>query len=126
MYRLYQVLSVVLPLIEVINGASFSSTKTIKKIVDEGKNTGETINKIKALIDAPPNIKTPEYLGKWAKESAKNTDYKCTVLKEKQYKKRIFVVRFFFAYRNFKKKEIPITILSDREGGAGFSILEFK
>jgi len=69
---------------------SFSSTKTIKKIVDEGKYTGETINKIKALIDAPPNIKTPEYLGKWAKESAKNGDYKCTVLKEKQLDKQGF------------------------------------
>jgi len=69
---------------------SFSSTKAIKKIVDEGKYTGETINKIKALIDAPPNIKTPEYLGKWAKESAKNVDYKCTVLKEKQLEKQGF------------------------------------
>jgi leucyl aminopeptidase len=69
---------------------SFSSTKTIKKIVNEGKYTGETINKIKALIDAPPNIKTPEYLGKWAKESAKNGDYKCTVLKEKQLEKQGF------------------------------------
>jgi len=69
---------------------SFSSTKAIKKIVDEGKYTGETINKIKALIDAPPNIKTPEYLGKWAKESAKNGNYKCTVLKEKQLEKQGF------------------------------------
>ncbi len=69
---------------------SFSSTKAVKKIVDEGKYTGETINKIKALIDAPPNIKTPEYLGKWAKESAKNGDYKCTVLKEKQLEKQGF------------------------------------
>ena len=50
---------------------SFSSTKSIKKILDEGKYTGETINKIKALVDAPPNIKTPEFLGKWATKSAK-------------------------------------------------------
>ena len=69
---------------------SFSSSKTIKKILDEGKFTGETINKIKALVDAPPNIKTPEFLGKWAKESAKNVDYKCIVLKEKELKKQGF------------------------------------
>ncbi len=69
---------------------SFSSTKTIKKLLDEGKYTGETINKIKALVDAPPNIKTPEFLGKWAEESAKNNDYKCTVLKQKQLEKQGF------------------------------------
>lgn len=69
---------------------SFSSTKTIKKLLDEGKYTGETINKIKALVDAPPNIKTPEFLGKWASNSAKNTDYKCTVLKQKQLEKQGF------------------------------------
>jgi len=69
---------------------SFSSTKTIKKLLDEGKYTGETINKIKALVDAPPNIKTPEYLGKWASNSAKNADYKCTVLKHKQLEKQGF------------------------------------
>ena len=69
---------------------SFSSTKTIKKLLDEGKYTGETINKIKALVDAPPNIKTPEYLGKWASNSAKDADYKCTVLKHKQLEKQGF------------------------------------
>ncbi|MEM5564217.1 leucyl aminopeptidase family protein [Psychroserpens sp. AS72] len=69
---------------------SFSSSKTIKKSLDEGKFTGETINKIKALVDAPPNIKTPEFLGKWAKKSAKEADYKCTVLKEKELEKKGF------------------------------------
>lgn len=69
---------------------SFSSSKSIKKILDEGKHTGETINKIKALVDAPPNIKTPEFLGKWASKSAKNGDYKCTVLKHKQLEKQGF------------------------------------
>ena len=69
---------------------SFSSTKTIKKLLDEGRYTGETINKIKALVDAPPNIKTPEFLGKWASNSAKDADYKCTVLKQKQLEKQGF------------------------------------
>ncbi|MBU2928896.1 leucyl aminopeptidase family protein [Winogradskyella psychrotolerans] len=69
---------------------SFASTKTLKTILDEGQYTGETINKIKALVDAPPNIKTPEFLGKWAEKSAKKADYKCTVLKHKELKKQGF------------------------------------
>ncbi|MFY9241765.1 MAG: leucyl aminopeptidase family protein [Polaribacter sp.] len=69
---------------------SISSTKNIDEILVEGKYTGETINKIKALVDAPPNIKTPEYLGDWAKKSAKEAAYKCTVLKQKQLEKQGF------------------------------------
>jgi len=69
---------------------SFSSTKDIELLLDEGKYTGQTINKIKALVDAPPNIKTPEYLGDWAKKSAKEAVYKCTVLKQKQLEKQGF------------------------------------
>ena len=66
------------------------SSKSIKKMIDEGKYTGETINRIKALVDAPPNVKTPEYLGSWASKSAKKNDYKCTVLKQKQLEKQGF------------------------------------
>ena len=69
---------------------SVSSSKTINKLVDEGKYTGETINRIKALVDAPPNINTPEFLGKWASKSAKDENYKCTVLKYKQLEKQGF------------------------------------
>ncbi|PQJ78538.1 leucyl aminopeptidase family protein [Polaribacter porphyrae] len=69
---------------------SFSSSNDIQNILTEGYFTGQTINKIKALVDAPPNIKTPEYLGDWAKTSSKNTGYKCTVLKEKQLEKQGF------------------------------------
>ena len=69
---------------------SFSSTENIVNVLDEGKYTGETINKIKALVDAPPNVKTPEYLGDWAKKSAKEAVYKCTVLKQKQLEKQGF------------------------------------
>lgn len=67
-----------------------SSSKDIKSILDEGKYTGETINKIKALVDAPPNIKTPEFLGNWAEKSSKEANYKCTVLKHKELKKQGF------------------------------------
>ncbi|WP_340155398.1 leucyl aminopeptidase family protein [uncultured Winogradskyella sp.] len=69
---------------------SFTSTKSIKDTLEEGKYTGETINKIKALVDAPPNIKTPEFLGDWAEKSAKKADYKCTILKHKELKKQGF------------------------------------
>lgn len=89
---------------------SLSSTKTIKKIIEEGKYTGGTINRIKALVDAPPNIKTPEYLGKWAKESAKNTDYKCTVLKEKQLEKQGFDAVLSVGKGSINK---PVVIISE-------------
>lgn len=69
---------------------SFSSTNNIQNILEEGKFTGETINKIKALVDAPPNIKTPEYLGEWAKKSSNEAFYKCTVLKQKDLEKQGF------------------------------------
>jgi len=67
-----------------------SSDKKIKPQLEEGRLTGETINGIKALIDAPSNHKTPEYLGRWAEDSAKNADYKCTVLHQSELKKQGF------------------------------------
>ena len=69
---------------------SFTSSNSIKTILNEGKYTGETINRIKALVDAPPNIKTPEFLGKWAEKSSKDANYKCTVLKHKVLEKQGF------------------------------------
>ncbi|TXD52905.1 MULTISPECIES: leucyl aminopeptidase family protein [unclassified Polaribacter] len=69
---------------------SFSSTENIEKVLEEGKFTGEAINKIKGLVDAPPNIKTPEYLGDWAKKSSKEASYTCTVLKHKKLEKQGF------------------------------------
>lgn len=69
---------------------SFSSKENIQKVLEEGKFTGEAINKIKGLVDAPPNIKTPEYLGDWAKKSSKEATYTCTVLKHKKLKKQGF------------------------------------
>ena len=69
---------------------SFTSSNSIKTILNEGKYTGETINRIKTLVDAPPNIKTPEFLGKWAEKSSKDANYKCTVLKHKVLEKQGF------------------------------------
>lgn len=69
---------------------TFVATRSIKKVIDEGLQTGKTINVIKALVDAPPNIKTPEFLGAWAKKSAKKWDYKCKVIKRKDLEKQGF------------------------------------
>jgi leucyl aminopeptidase len=68
----------------------FSSSINIDDALEEGKLTGETINRIKALVDAPANHKTPEFLGNWAKESSKLSNYKCTVLHQKELKKQGF------------------------------------
>lgn len=67
-----------------------ASSKEIKNNIIEGNFTGETINKIKALVDAPPNVKTPEYLGEWAQKSSKQAKYTSTVLKVKQLEKQGF------------------------------------
>lgn len=68
----------------------FISKKDIKNLLDEGKYTGETTNQIKALVDAPANYKTPEFLGEWATKSAKKYNYKCTVLHQDELKKQGF------------------------------------
>ena len=67
-----------------------SATPNIENIIAEGKNIGETINRIKTLVDAPPNVKTPEYLGNWTVDSSKKADYKCTVIKGDALKKQNF------------------------------------
>ena len=69
---------------------SFVSSKKIGDALEEGKLTGATINRIKALVDAPANHKTPEFLGNWAKESSKSADYKCKVLHQADLKKQGF------------------------------------
>ncbi|MFH6767122.1 leucyl aminopeptidase family protein [Gaetbulibacter aquiaggeris] len=68
----------------------FATTKDISLLLKESKDTGETINRIKALIDAPANQKTPEYLGDWALDSAKQTNFKCTVFNKEQLEKQGF------------------------------------
>lgn len=56
------------------------NSKDISAILKEAQTIGETINRIKTLVDAPANQKTPEFLGQWAETSAKDSNYKCTVL----------------------------------------------
>ncbi len=66
------------------------SAKDITDILEEAKAIGETINRIKTLVDAPANQKTPEFLGQWAQDSAKDANYKCTVLDQDELKKQGF------------------------------------
>jgi leucyl aminopeptidase len=63
---------------------AFACSEEIIKAFEEGKQIGETINRIKALVDAPANHKTPEFLGQWAMDSAAESNYKCTVLHQKE------------------------------------------
>ena len=69
---------------------AFYSESNITDAIEEGFQTGATINRIKALVDAPPNVKTPEYLGKWAETSSKEHNYKCTVFHHKELEKKNF------------------------------------
>ena len=68
---------------EMITVAFACSEENIEAF-EEGKQIGETINRIKALVDAPANHKTPEFLGQWAMNSAAESNYKCTVLHQKE------------------------------------------
>ncbi|WP_179345108.1 leucyl aminopeptidase family protein [Winogradskyella ursingii] len=94
---------------------TISSSKSIKKIIDEGRETGLTINKIKALVDAPPNIKTPEFLGKWAKKSAKDANYKSTVLKQKELEKQGFKAVLSVGKGSVNK---PVVIINEYYGAS--------
>lgn len=64
----------------------FVSTQDVTKLINEGYETAKTINRIKALVDAPPNVKTPDFLANWAKDSATKYNYTCNVLEEKELK----------------------------------------
>lgn len=68
----------------------FAASTAFNKTLKESKLIGETTNKIKALVDAPSNHKTPEFLGNWAKESAKQNNYKCRIYNEAALKKNKF------------------------------------
>ncbi|NNM23783.1 MAG: leucyl aminopeptidase family protein [Flavobacteriaceae bacterium] len=69
---------------------SFASAQDITETIEEAKLTGETINRIKALVDAPANHKTPEFLANWAEGSAAKSNYSCTVLRKDELEKQGF------------------------------------
>lgn len=71
---------------EDVNPITFDivSTTDVSAIIEEAQAIGATINRIKTLVDAPANQKTPEFLGQWAQASAHDADYTCTVLHKKE------------------------------------------
>lgn len=48
----------------------------------EAHHTGESMTRIMKLVDAPANQKTPEFLAKWAEESAKQYGYDCEIFRK--------------------------------------------
>jgi leucyl aminopeptidase len=66
------------------------STDDLSEMLVEGKYTGESINRIKTLVDAPANVKTPNYLADWAVNSASAYGYTCDVLDKQTLEKEGF------------------------------------
>lgn len=66
------------------------NSKDITSIIQEAKAIAETINRIKTLVDAPANQKTPGFLGEWMETSAQEYNYKCTVLRQDDLKAQGF------------------------------------
>ena len=60
----------------------FICEKEIEEAISEGSMTGTSINRIKSLVDAPANVKTPEYLANWAEESGSANGYSTTIWDE--------------------------------------------
>ena len=71
--------------------------KAVTLITDSNKNfnneinyasvVADAVNKTRDLVNTPPNIATPEYVANYARETAKKSNLKCTVLDENQIKK---------------------------------------
>lgn len=59
-----------------ISGVSQKQQDQLK----EARATAEVVNRVCALVDAPPNIKIPAFLGQWAVESGKKFGYQVEVL----------------------------------------------
>ena len=96
----------------------FVSQKNISALINEGFETADTINQIKAIVDAPPNIKTPEYLGKWAKASAKKYDYSCEVLDHAELEKQGFKALLSVGQASVNKPVAIVTQYKAKETSA--------
>ena len=57
------------------------------KILNNALVKAEAVCKTRELLNTPPNIAVPEYVASYAKELAKKSGLKCTVLDEKQLEK---------------------------------------
>ena len=105
---------------EDINAITFDivSTHEITSILEEAKAIGETINRIKTLVDAPANQKTPEFLGQWAADSAKDNHYKCTVLHKKELEEQGFDAVIAVGQGSANPPVVIVTEYMPKKGGA--------
>lgn len=87
--------------------------------INEAYVLGSTINKIKGLIDAPANIKTPMYLAEWSKASSQSNNYKCKVISGDQLEKRGFHAVIAVGKGSVNK---PVVIVSEHKPKADNNI----
>ncbi|MGB5323418.1 leucyl aminopeptidase family protein, partial [Lutimonas sp.] len=97
----------------------FFSKNDISNTLKEGQSIGRTINRIKALIDAPANYKTPEYLANWTKDSARKFEYKCTVLNKTDLEEQGFGAVLAVGQGSVNP---PVVIVSEYKGKPGKQI----
>lgn len=50
--------------------------------LNEAYHTGQAMNNIVSLVDAPANQKTPEFLAHWAQDSARKYEYDCEIFRK--------------------------------------------
>lgn len=59
-------------------------------LAEEARAAAKTVNAVKALVDAPGNVKIPEYLATWALDSGKRYGFKTTIFKKDELEKQGF------------------------------------
>ncbi len=61
-----------------------------EELVVEARQTAKSVNAIKALVDAPGNVKIPQYLANWAVESGKKYGFKTTIFEKPELEEKGF------------------------------------
>jgi leucyl aminopeptidase len=64
--------------------------KNVSRQILEGMYIGEAINRVKTLVDAPANYKTPEFIADWAVKSGKENSYETKVWNEEDLEEQGF------------------------------------
>lgn len=101
-----------------------NSNNNFEKELKYASIVADAVNKTRDLVNAPPNVATPEYLASYAKEVAKKSSLKCMIFDEKEIEK--MKMGCFFAvgkgssnkprfvvleYYGAEKKQKPIAIV---------------
>ncbi|MEM6525233.1 MAG: leucyl aminopeptidase family protein [Bacteroidota bacterium] len=63
------------------------SDDDLSAVIESGSAKAEVMMQVMGLVDAPPNEKTPEYLGNWVKGSAQKYGYEADILDADALKK---------------------------------------